>query len=197
MIGRTLRISGTGDPGLLGRAADALADRAGPRSQDYRIVGVMSPRMTGTFTDTTDVWLPYEQAVPFLYGTAADQPQLDLGLSGNITITPQDGEPTRMRGLAVPVAGASATAVGDELNARLELGGQSFAGALNLTGAEMEFDVIETLGRHDVRLGRLERDIGEVKSDLVLLENRMLTQTNEILRIVHRLNEQDALASQN
>lgn len=57
--------------------------------------------------------------------------------------------------------------------------------------------VIETLGRHDVRLGRLGRDIGEVKSDLVLLENRMLTQTNEILRIVHRLNEQDALASQN
>ena len=64
--------------------------------------------------------------------------------------------------------------------------------------------VIETLGRHDVRLGPLERDIGEVrrdigeiKSDVVLLENRVLTQTNEILRIVHRLNEQDALASQN
>ena len=58
--------------------------------------------LTGTFTDTTDVWLPYEQAVPFLYGQAEDQPQLDLGLSGNITITPQEGEPTRMRGLAVP-----------------------------------------------------------------------------------------------
>ena len=54
--------------------------------------------------------------------------------------------------------------------------------------------VIETLARHDVRLGRLERDIGEVKSDLVLLENRVLTQTNEILHLVHRLNEQDALA---
>ena len=55
--------------------------------------------------------------------------------------------------------------------------------------------VIETLGRHDVRLGLLERDIGEVKTDLVLIENRMLTQTNEILRIVHRLDEQDALSS--
>ncbi len=56
--------------------------------------------------------------------------------------------------------------------------------------------VIETLSRHDVRLGRLERDVGEVKSDLVLLENRVLTQTNEILRVVQRLNEQDALAGQ-
>ena len=56
--------------------------------------------------------------------------------------------------------------------------------------------VIETLSRHDVRLGRLERDVAEVKSDLVLLENRLLTQTNEILRIVHRLDEQEALAGQ-
>lgn len=55
--------------------------------------------------------------------------------------------------------------------------------------------VIETLGRHDVRLGRLERDLGEVKTDLVLIENRMLPQTNEILRIVHRLDQQDALSS--
>ncbi|WP_293810372.1 hypothetical protein [uncultured Bosea sp.] len=56
--------------------------------------------------------------------------------------------------------------------------------------------VIETLSRHDVRLGRLERDVAEVKSDLVLLENRLLTQTNEILRIVYRLDEQEALAGQ-
>ena len=56
--------------------------------------------------------------------------------------------------------------------------------------------VIETLSRHDVRLGRLERDVAEVKSDLVLLENRLLTQTNEILRIEHRLDEQEALAGQ-
>lgn len=56
--------------------------------------------------------------------------------------------------------------------------------------------VIGTLSRRDVRLGRLERDVAEVKSDLVLLENRLLTQTNEILRIVHRLDEQEALAGQ-
>ena len=56
--------------------------------------------------------------------------------------------------------------------------------------------VLETLGRHDVRHGRLERDIGELKSDLVLLENRVLTRTTEILNIVHRLNEQDMLAGE-
>ena len=42
----------------------------------------------------------------------------------------------------------------------------------------------------------MERDLNEVKSDLVLVENKILTQTNEILRIVHRLDEQDALAGQ-
>ncbi len=143
VLGRMARITATGNAGLLERPTEARDERPDPLGQDYRIVGIMSQRMAGTFSDTTDVWLPYEQAVPFLYGRAEDQPQLDLGLSGNITITPQDGEPTRMRGLAVPIAGASARAIGDELNARLELGGQSFLGALNLTGAEMQFDVID------------------------------------------------------
>ena len=55
--------------------------------------------------------------------------------------------------------------------------------------------VVDTLSRHDVRLGRLERDMAEVKSDLVLLENRLLTQTNEILRVMHRLDEQSASAA--
>ena len=153
VLGQTVRIAETGDGGLLGRPIDSLDEGREPRGQDYRIVGIMSPRMTGTFADTTDIWLPYEQVVPFLYGQAEDQPQLDLGLSGNITITPQEGEPTRMRGLAVPVAGASAQAIGDELNARLELGGQSFAGALNLTGAEMQFDVIDGVVG-DIRIQR-------------------------------------------
>ena len=60
--------------------------------------------------------------------------------------------------------------------------------------------VLETLGRHDVRLerhlGELRRDLTELKSDVVLLENRVLTQTTEILNIVHRLNEQDLLAGE-
>jgi hypothetical protein len=37
----------------------------------------------------------------------------------------------------------------------------------------------ETLLRHDTRLGRIERDVNEVKSDVVLLENRALNQVNE------------------
>ena len=47
----------------------------------------------------------------------------------------------------------------------------------------------EILLRHDTRLGRIERDVNEVKSDQVLLENRLLTQTNEILTVVHRIAE--------
>lgn len=67
--------------------------------------------------------------------------------------------------------------------------------------------VMETLLRHDTRLGRVERDVGElrrdlgelrrdiaeVRSDLVLTENRILTQANEILRIVHRLDDGEDL----
>lgn len=56
--------------------------------------------------------------------------------------------------------------------------------------------VLETLGRHDLRLGRVERDLGELKSDVVLRENRVLTQTTEILNIVHRLSEHEQLAGE-
>jgi hypothetical protein len=49
--------------------------------------------------------------------------------------------------------------------------------------------IMEVLQRHETRLGRVERDTGEVKSDIVLLENKMLSQTNEILTIVRRFDE--------
>ncbi len=49
--------------------------------------------------------------------------------------------------------------------------------------------VMEVLVRHDTRLGRIERDVGEVKGDIVLLENRVLNATNEILKIVERVDE--------
>lgn len=35
----------------------------------------------------------------------------------------------------------------------------------------------------------MERDLNEVKSDLVLVENKILTQTNEIISAVQRLDE--------
>jgi hypothetical protein len=49
--------------------------------------------------------------------------------------------------------------------------------------------VMDVLERHDTRLGRLERDVSEVKSDIVLLENKMLSQTNQILSVVERIDE--------
>jgi hypothetical protein len=49
--------------------------------------------------------------------------------------------------------------------------------------------IMDVLLRHETRLGRVERDVGEVKSDIVLLENKMLSQTNQILSVVERMDE--------
>jgi hypothetical protein len=49
--------------------------------------------------------------------------------------------------------------------------------------------VMEVLLRHETRLGRVERDVGEVKGDIVLLENKMISQTNEILSAIQRIDE--------
>jgi hypothetical protein len=40
--------------------------------------------------------------------------------------------------------------------------------------------MFKVLERHDTRLGRIERDIAELKSDQILTENRMLNRVNEI-----------------
>jgi predicted nucleic acid-binding Zn-ribbon protein len=59
-----------------------------------------------------------------------------------------------------------------------------------LRGIDKKLDrLIDAVARHDVRLGRVERDLNEVKSDLVLLENKILTQTNEIISAVQRIDE--------
>ncbi len=55
--------------------------------------------------------------------------------------------------------------------------------------------VTEVLLRHETRLGRIERDVGEVKSDIVLLENQLLNRMNEILGIVRKVDEQEARLS--
>ena len=113
------------------------------RAQDYRVIGVMSPRMTGTFVDTTDIWLPYEQAVPFLFGNPDEGPQFELGLTGSITTTTLGTVPTRMRGLAIPATGAGTEAIDNELNARIEIENQALAQGLNLSGEEIRLDVID------------------------------------------------------
>jgi hypothetical protein len=56
-------------------------------------------------------------------------------------------------------------------------------------------NVTEVLLRHETRLGRIERDVGEVKSDIVLLENQLLSRMNEILGIVRKVDEQEARLS--
>ena len=56
--------------------------------------------------------------------------------------------------------------------------------------------VLETQARHTERLGRLERDVAEVRrdltevrSDIALLENKTLSAQTEILTILHRLDQ--------
>jgi hypothetical protein len=43
--------------------------------------------------------------------------------------------------------------------------------------------ILEVLVRHDTRITRVERDVGELKVDFGGLENRMLTLTTDILRV--------------
>jgi hypothetical protein len=62
--------------------------------------------------------------------------------------------------------------------------------------------VLETQARHTERLGRLERDVSEVRrdlteirSDIALLENKTLSAQTEIVSILHRLEETATLSS--
>jgi chromosome segregation ATPase len=59
--------------------------------------------------------------------------------------------------------------------------------------------VLETQARHTERLGRLERDVAEVrrdlteiKSDIALPENKTLSAQTEILSMLHRLEQTTA-----
>lgn len=49
--------------------------------------------------------------------------------------------------------------------------------------------VREVLERQETRLGRLERNTNELKSDLVLIENQMLTRMNESIRLQLKIEE--------
>lgn len=56
----------------------------------------------------------------------------------------------------------------------------------------------EVLQRHETRMGRVERDvlelrrdIGELKSDQVLMENRLLSRMDQILKLTARVDEHD------
>ncbi len=49
--------------------------------------------------------------------------------------------------------------------------------------------LLDRTERFDERLGRIERDVREVRSDITLLENRFLTNANEMLRLLRRVDE--------
>src|SRR3954468_5263772 len=59
--------------------------------------------------------------------------------------------------------------------------------------------ILETQARHTERLGRLERDVAEVRrdlteirSDIALLENKPLSAQTEIVSMLHRLEQTTA-----
>ena len=52
--------------------------------------------------------------------------------------------------------------------------------------------ILEVLERHDARLGRIEWDVHEMKSDLIIIENRILSRMNEILDLVRRVDDHEA-----
>jgi len=49
--------------------------------------------------------------------------------------------------------------------------------------------VIDTSKRHGELLARVSRDVAEMKSDLVLMENKILTAQAEIFAVVVRLDD--------
>ena len=67
VLGQIIRIYG---PNITLRSPESEVS-AGERMQDYRIVGVLAPEITGTFfTSGGGIWMPYEQAAEFLLGAA-------------------------------------------------------------------------------------------------------------------------------
>ena len=52
--------------------------------------------------------------------------------------------------------------------------------------------MLDVLERHDVRLGRLERDVHEIEGDLITIENQLLSRMNEILNVVERVDDHES-----
>jgi chromosome segregation ATPase len=50
--------------------------------------------------------------------------------------------------------------------------------------------ILEILVRHETRLSRIEREIGEIKFDMTSLDGRMTSLTTDVLRVLDKLDEQ-------
>ncbi|HEX6995498.1 MAG TPA: ABC transporter permease [Gammaproteobacteria bacterium] len=97
VLGQIIRVYG---PNMTLRSESGEA-RAGERMQDYRIVGVLAPEITGTFYVGTGIWMPYEQAAEFLLGAAGNYRRLAM-----------------LRGIGRRASGASDAAIRTELRGR-------------------------------------------------------------------------------
>lgn len=98
VLGESVTITG---PDFLLVSAEGTSNAA-EHGQTYRIVGVLSQRMPGTFGNSTAIWMPYEQAANALFGGAGN---------GYRRLT-------HLRTVARPSGNASAISVREELNSR-------------------------------------------------------------------------------
>ena len=158
IIGQTIRISEI-PTGVTTRSAASSAGTEIPAllGQEYRIIGVLSEHMVGTFNDTIDIWLPYEQVIPFLYGEDDADLDFELGQTSAIaSIRGGTAVATRMRGLARLAPGATSETARNELNARLQIDGQAVLPGMNLRIEEVRFDVTEGAIR-DIEIQREAR----------------------------------------
>lgn len=74
VLGSMLHLSGTAEfsPFVPGKPPEPPAEHA----VNYRIVGVASSQLPGTFGQATDLWLPYEQAGPLFVGAGGMHQQI-------------------------------------------------------------------------------------------------------------------------
>ena len=52
--------------------------------------------------------------------------------------------------------------------------------------------ILEILQRHETQLGRIQRDLAELKGDQYTLDSQMLNRMNEILRVIERLDDHES-----
>lgn len=102
VIGTTMAIATQGQVSFDPRTGERRAPEN--KVNDFRIVGVMAPEMSGIAADTVQVWLPYERLFPIIYGTSAS-------MASFTTLVPTLG---RRR------AGASTRVIAQEVESRYE-----------------------------------------------------------------------------
>lgn len=127
VLGQVIRVYG---PNITLRTQNGEA-RPGEKLQDYRIVGVVAPEVTGTFYTGLGMWMPFEQAAEFFLGSVVNFRQF-----------------TVLAGIGRRSSGASDAAIRTELRGRYsdarDLGVSVVAGMqLDVTGG-----IVADFNRH-------------------------------------------------